>query len=83
MSQNKLIKRRIKKFAKNQCVICPKKSTCKSPLHGKFSAKTGDCPDASLVSEKEAMLWALKDVNGLSDAQCAEFFRRAHEDGRL
>ena len=71
MSQNKL-KRRLKKFA-----ICSKNST------GKVSAKTGGWPDAELMSAKEIMRLALKDVYGLSDAQCAEFFRRAHEDGRL
>lgn len=82
MSQE-MFKHQLEKSMKNMCVLCTKNDVCMLPLHGKLSPVTGECPEAELVSEQEVMMWALKDVYCLTDAQCTRFFKKARKNGYL
>ena len=53
-------------FSKNMCVVCKHDKYCMSPIHGKFTGGYRQCPYAEPVSEVELLVWAWRDIYGIT-----------------
>ncbi len=73
------VKCQFAKFMSNMCVVCVHDKDCTLPLHGKVMAGGEPCQYAEHIPDEELMMFAVKNLYGLSPEQCAQFEKKMKE----